>query len=337
MMVADAPSVMGSRIRGRAPHGRTWCAVWIVTTLLGAALGSEPPEAQAPTDPKPSRDERRPVRQFAPGVHIDWQARAIEVDAKVAFRAGPLELLACSPQTREHESVLVVDARPMHIFQAMGLIGLEPGHPVRYVAETESTEAPTGQPVALSVRFGQGDSARVRPARELMRLVGEKRPPDELRWVFAGSRTFSNGRFGADADGTVACVVDFDTALIALDTLHSADNDKLWLEANTPAIPPIGTPCRLVIRASVTDKAVVVVVDQGGRLLLDGRVVSAKALAERVKGADAAGRSDRLVISAASGVRDETIAGAREALINHGLDADRIETRRHDPNPKAVP
>lgn len=58
------------------------------------------------------------------------------------------------------------------------------------------------------------------------------------------------GRFGADVEGTVVCVVDFDTALIGVGGLHSADDEQLWLRANPKTIPPRGTKCRLIIAAA---------------------------------------------------------------------------------------
>ena len=74
-------------------------------------------------------------------------------------------------------------------------------------------------------------------------------PLGEMRWVFAGSRRVDKTTLGAEIDGTLVCVVNFETALIAVDSLHTADNEELWLVANTKAIPPVGTPCTLVIRA----------------------------------------------------------------------------------------
>lgn len=327
-MVAAVRSVICSRSRKHERRHGVWYVTWLVAAIsVGSTLGSGPPDTKKPPDPRAGDEGVRPARTFAPGVRIDWQARSIEVDAKVALRAGPLELFACSPQTREHESVLVVQARPMHIYQAMGLIGLEPGHPVRYDADTGTVEAATGQRVALAVRFRDGKSTRTRPARELMRLAGQERPPDELRWVFAGSRTFSSGRFGADADGTVACVVDFDSALIALDTPHTADNDQLWLEANSTAIPPIGTPCTLVI--SEVDRGNVYVTLEGdGRLLLDGRAVSPEQLAGRVRAMPAIDPPSVLVIRAAFDVGTPAVTKVRDALTRHGLSENRIEIRR---------
>jgi hypothetical protein len=280
----------------------------------------------AATDGSPSESVTG-LRKFATGVRIDWQERVIEVDAEVALREGPLELLACSPQTREHESVLVVRARPMHIHQAMGLIGLEPGNPVRFDAESDKVLPPSGTPLYVAVRLGRGKEAEVVAAGALMRRSGGGEPPEDLPWVFAGSRTFRSGRFGADADGTVVCVVDFDTALVALGALHSADNDQLWLEANTPAIPPRGTPCTLII-APRTDRDIVVSLDEDGLLLLEKDPVApddvAALWARRHRYFPV-----RVVVTVAKGVPGERIEELRKRLVHGGVQAERISVRTH--------
>jgi hypothetical protein len=33
--------------------------------------------------------------------------------------------------------------------------------------------------------------------------------------------------------------------------MHSSSDDKLWLAANTEAIPPIGTPVTLILRSAM--------------------------------------------------------------------------------------
>jgi hypothetical protein len=228
--------------------------MWLLMTA--AALSSptgaqhrgddEKPDSSATSSTGAATDGKK---SFAPGVRIDWKSRMIEVDARVVFRDGPLELFACSPQTREHESVLSVNARPWHIFQAMGLIGLEPGTPVTHNAATDQWHPPRGERIRLAVRYSEGSRLRTVPAERWLRQTESGKTPEGIDWVFAGSRTWSDGRFGADIDGSVACVVDFETALIAVGDLHTADNELLWLEANTAEIPPIGTRCTLLISA----------------------------------------------------------------------------------------
>jgi len=194
------------------------------------------------------------VKPFAPGVRIDWTKRRVEVDARVVLREGALELFACTPQTREHESILVVHARPLHIFQALGLIGLEPGAPATYDRDKDTWSPPRGQRLSLGVQYtGEGDTHEV-PIERWMRSVKTQKPPPPINWVFAGSRTWTDGRFAADPDGTVVGVVDFDTALISVGELHSADNELLWLEANTSEIPPLGAKCTLLIQAAQTSQ-----------------------------------------------------------------------------------
>ena len=146
-----------------------------------------------------------------------------------------------------------VQARPTHIYQAMGLIGLEPGSPVRYDEIEDRWFAPTGELLQLRVRHSDNGTERTIPVERWLVDVKRGHPPELLRWVFAGSRTLKSGRFGADVDGTVVCVVDFETALIAPGARHSADNEALWLAANTKAIPPTGTTCTLRIRSAKSE------------------------------------------------------------------------------------
>ena len=119
-------------------RGGGWRAMpsthWLIAlTYLCITVSS----AAALEPPRPSHDDvsENPPRKFAQGVWIDWRQATVELDARVVLRTGPLELLACSPRTREHESILVVPARPMHVFQALGLVGLEAGSPLRYDEE----------------------------------------------------------------------------------------------------------------------------------------------------------------------------------------------------------
>ena len=65
--------------------------------------------------------------QFQPGVVIDWAHRQVEIDSTVVLREGLLELVACTPKSREHEALVRVNAQAVHIYMALGLIGVQPG------------------------------------------------------------------------------------------------------------------------------------------------------------------------------------------------------------------
>lgn len=235
--------------------------------------------APSSTSAEPASQLR--VAAFADGVTIDWRFPLVELEARVVLRAGPLELLACSPRTREHESILQIPARPLHIFQACGLIGLQPGAPVHYDAANDRWIAPTGQPLTLRVlgSFEFGDVTL--PVEAWMTSL--KEPGREIRtipWVFAGSRVVEGGAFGADEDGTIVCVVDFSSALITIGELHSADDELLWLGADPRYVPKEGTRCRLLVSARIENPLLLHVLPDGGLRIAD-KVVTAQDVAAR--------------------------------------------------------
>ncbi len=248
------------RARQAYVTGRTLLGLSVV---LVSSAGAAPPQ-------QPATQPAARVREYAPGVLIDWASLQVELDARVVLREGLLELFACSPRTREHESIVVVRARPLHIYQAMGLIGLSPGQPVTYDEAANRWIPASGDRVLLEVRYPTKNGPRTVNVWDWM--MDAKKPDataESLRrdWVFCGSRRSNGGVLGADVEGTIACVVDFDTALIGLAELHSADNTSLWLAARTENIPPEGSECTLLIRSA----AVVVECASPGRFRLHGR------------------------------------------------------------------
>ncbi|MFQ5414228.1 MAG: YdjY domain-containing protein [Phycisphaerae bacterium] len=315
----------------------------------------QPDRAPGGREPTLSGDTRPievRVAEFAPGVRIHWRDRVVEVNAVVVLRKGPLELLACSPRTREHESILAITARPLHVFQAMGLVGLEPGAPVRYDDKAARWHAPTGTPLRLDVRYERDHMTRTVPVHRWLHDTRNDRTLDAIDWVFAGSRMFPDGRFGADIDGTVACVVDFDTALITVGTRHTADNALLWLAAETNAIPPLGTRCTLLIRAAVAGPVHVELAGNGTfRVAGHTRTASdvARLAARYDVGADAqpdakhnvkpdAKRDrSRVVLHVGADVGQDATRAAVARLVRAGIDRSLIDVRKArgtDPRPE---
>jgi len=311
--------------------------------------------AQQPTSPPKSPDG---VRPFAEGVRIDWPHLMVEMDAEVVLREGPLELFACSPQTREHESILTVSARPLHIYQAMGLIGLTPGKPLRFDEAAKRWEGPTGDRVELRVRYTDESGRTITAYPENWVATAKPQALElTLHWVFAGSTNLSptspnppsagggderggegsTARFAADADGTIACLVDFESALIALEARHSADNEQLWLIANTAAIPPRGTKCTLLIRSAHRPPVEVDLVDELTVRYKD-QSLGAEQLAKLLRPSPDENRPARLVIHPTADVSDETAAGFVQRFRESFGGQLVIETRRAlqpgDPLPK---
>ena len=121
--------------------------------LLAAASSLAADDIKPKKPGAPSAQAIGQSKPYAAGVAIDWHRRSVEVVGRVVLRDGPLELFACSARTREHESIVAIDARPLHLHQAMGLIGLEPGSPGRFDPKTERWIAPTGDTLRLRLRY----------------------------------------------------------------------------------------------------------------------------------------------------------------------------------------
>jgi hypothetical protein len=305
----------------------------LLALILVLGLGMAPssvrtvgqPADESTTPKTPAREGR--ARDFAPGVRIDWADRAVEVEARVVLREGPLELLACTPGTREHESILVVRGRPTHIYQAMGLVGLNSGSPVRYDEKEQRLIPPAGQPLDLSIRYDLGGAARTVPAERWLWDVKRRTTPESVPWVFAGSRLLRDGQLGAEADGTVACVVDFSTALIAIGALHTADNEALWLAANAKEIPAVGAPCTLVIRGK-SSQDIRVRLTADGTMRLRDKPVSAAELAKLMQPRLATAEKARIILLATPEVSDETVESVVTSLVQAGIPRETVDPRQ---------
>ncbi|MEP0843560.1 MAG: hypothetical protein HRF43_12730 [Phycisphaerae bacterium] len=235
----------------------------------------DPPPASRPTT-RPAAT--RPEGLFQPGIRIDWRERQVEVQVTVILRQGDLELFACSPGNREHEAIVRIEARPTHLYQALGLIGLTPGRPMRY-DENEKYIPATGDAVDLDIAYTLNGQPRREPIEHWLERVDGKGPLGRQPWVFAGSLPLEDGRgLAADVEGTVIALVDFPTSLIALAEEHSESNDQWWLRHATPRIPPVGTPARLIIRPAPWRLRL----EEDGRLRLHGQPIARADLIRRL-------------------------------------------------------
>ncbi|NLE61755.1 MAG: hypothetical protein GX616_25650 [Planctomycetes bacterium] len=227
----------------------------LAAVLFPASFVPENAVAAQLTESRPTPTTTQPkIIDYQRGVRINWRDREVEVDGQVVLREGALELFACSPLTREHESIVCVDARPLHIYQALGLIGLNPGRPSYFDPDTRRYYPARGDPVEIEVRYVSDGRTHREPIEKWMRRAkpgdkpgnGSDLPPQP--WIFAGSYMTEEGTFGADPEGTVIAVVEFGSSIIALPDYHSDSNAELWLVPNTERIPPLYTRCTLVFR-----------------------------------------------------------------------------------------
>ncbi len=265
------------------PWGWSILSAGALSVLLVAGLAADGPVHTAvqsrPSGKGASSPATRPSgpTAFQPGVTIDWSKPAVRVSGSVVLRAGPLEFLACFPG-KEHESIVLLEASAVHVYMALGLIGLSPGQPPTWDEDRGVFRRPIGDLVDVSFEWGPADRPQKAEANRWLREIEYARPPLSRPWVFAGSRRLNDGTLAADHSGAGVALVSFSDSLLALSRSRSSRDVDLWVEANADAIPPERTPVRLVLRPA-RPRPYRLRLDFRGAAFVDGRYVAPEDLA----------------------------------------------------------
>lgn len=181
-------------------------------------------------------------------VWVDVERQRVIVGGKVCLNRGMLEMFACPRGTKEHESIVSLNAKAYEIHAALLAVGAKPGRPVRYQPEYQAAE---GEVIKVDVQWrdAEGKPHSV-PAQQWIRQVKSGEPMAQ-DWVFAGSGFWKDTATGKEhylaEGGEVICVSNFGTALLDLPIQSSQDNADLMFEAFTDHIPPLETPVRVIL------------------------------------------------------------------------------------------
>ena len=228
--------------------------------VLTPPPGATPAPRNIPAGDRPT-DTPRPATPrwvvLSPGLRIDRARSLLEFDGVVAIDchnpATPdvyLELVACSPDTREHESLVVTAVPPSMIHAALLALGFEPGRPGAVSARDGSPAraAPTGTPLTVELVV----AGRPRPVSAWITDVRTRTHHPQGGWVFAGSRLVLRGGgtvYDADGAGTVIGLDTFGSETIAFTRVISPDSwvdEPVWI-ADDSAVPARGTPLHVRI------------------------------------------------------------------------------------------
>lgn len=197
-----------------------------------------------------------------PGLTVNVAERCVDIEATVCLDKGLLELVACTKGTKEHESIVFVEATPMHIHTALLVLGATNGHPaMRRSREPEGTGwidiPPEGDPITVSLVFPDADGQPAEhPIGDFVALADPAAGDDEARFpkpfVFAGSHLRDNGdgprTYLADESGNVISIATFGDELLCMDGMHGHANDGLMWQVNPENLPPVGTKVTLRLR-----------------------------------------------------------------------------------------
>jgi hypothetical protein len=216
--------------------------------------GSEPPPEEAPPIPadfKPLNEKKTLFFEKGEG-----GTRRVHLLAAVCLREGPLEVLVCKLGSKEHESILHVDADGREVHFALVAAGAVAGSPVKFVPEYEPA---SGSKIKVSLTYREKGKVKTVPAGEWVkdRKTGKDMAYD---WVFAGSKFFKDPDrpdappYYMANNGEFISLANFPDSMLDLPVKSPKDIADLIFEINTPRIPPLRTPVLVTLEPVIEKK-----------------------------------------------------------------------------------
>ena len=181
-------------------------------------------------------------------IWIDHKNKQVIVGGKICLDAGPLEMLICPRGTKEHETIVSVNAESWQVHAALLAVGAQQGVPSRWVPEYTPAWGPKID-IQMMWRDEKTNKVKTIDGKQWI-LDNETQKPMTHELVFGGSyeepqMEGGRKRYLADA-GELICLANFSTSTIDL-RIDDQDTD-LFFEANTPLIPPINTQIYTIIK-----------------------------------------------------------------------------------------
>ena len=240
----------------------------VFAALLGLSLGCEAADKPAPPPPPPDTpkaDAPKPAEAKKAALNKENTLfletfpdgrKRILIETEVCLREGPLELLMCRKQTKEHEAILhtAVDARMIHT--TLLAINAKVGSTIKY--EPKFTP-PSGTTIKISLQYKKKDETVTVDAKEWVRSMKTRKALD-VDWVFAGSHFFQDPDdpkkppYYMANGGDMICVSNFPSAMLDLPIDSSKDNADLNFEAWTERIPEKGTKVTVILEPVLEKK-----------------------------------------------------------------------------------
>ena len=187
--------------------------------------------------------------------------RRVHLMTEVCLREGPLEVFLCKFNTKEHESILHVDADARDIHLALIAANAKPGTPVQYVDPKTGKpdyKLPTGTTIKVTVTYREKGKVKTAKAGAWVKDMQTKKDLD-TDWVFAGSRFFKdpegkNPDYYMANNGEVITVSNFPDSMLDVPIKSSKDDADRLFVADTPKIPPVRTPVLVTLEPVVEKK-----------------------------------------------------------------------------------
>ena len=177
-------------------------------------------------------------------VTVDANKREVIMNGEINLISPEtiLEFFAVGKLGKTHESLIMLDAEPMHIQVALLRLNLNPGMNLTVEGDPH---LPTGDPMELWVEWERGDQIIRHRAEELVWNAMTKQPMQQTHWVFTGGR-FIRNQFTAQLFHNIIAVYR-DPDSIFNHPLPGGTDDRTY-RVNTDVVPAKATPVRIIAR-----------------------------------------------------------------------------------------
>ncbi len=249
-----------------------------------AKPAAEPAAKPAPKAEPASGLEAALEKLKLPGVKINLKERCVDVDGSICLDQGALELIACTKNSKEHESIVTIDAKAKHIHAALLLLGAKPGNPaMQKPVDKERTRwihiPPQGGPVDVFLVFKDKAGKMVeRPINDFIEAYedahgggggapggGEETPGEGENakfpthtLVFAGSilhgKEKGPRKYLADQSGNVISLATFGDELLCLPGIYAHAAGALEWQINPTHLPEVDSKVILRLRPQTSPK-----------------------------------------------------------------------------------
>jgi len=252
----------------------------VLLAMMGTpvVVAETTPKAPAAVEPAPkpaSKLEEALKKLKLPGVKINIKDRYVDVDGSICLDQGALELIACTKNSKEHESIIAVEAKAKHIHTALLLMGAKSGNPaMQKPVDKEKTRwihvPPRGGPVDVFLVFKNKQGKEVeRPISDFLEACsdehdgGQETPGEENddrfptnTFLFAGSFLHGKGdgprKYLADLSGNVISLATFGDELLCLPGIYAHTAGALVWQIDATHLPEVGTKVKLRLRPKIS-------------------------------------------------------------------------------------
>jgi len=212
-----------------------------------------PPEADPPIPDsfKPlTKDKRLFFEKTEDG------KRRVHILAEVCLRDGPLEVLLCKANTKEHEAILRADVDGREIHTALLAAGAKFGSTVKFQPEYKPAR---GDVIKVTLTYNLDGKLQTMPAQS---WIHQRRTKKQMEhdWVFAGSRFFQDPDnqakppFYCANNGELISIANFPDSMLDLPVQSSKEEAELGFGATTERIPPLKTKVLITLEPVTAEK-----------------------------------------------------------------------------------